>query len=78
VLAGPLDRDLTLSATSGSITLVVPVGSSMRVETHVGSGGSHVHVGGVDASGAYAGTIGSGGFLVSATTTSGSISIVER
>jgi hypothetical protein len=77
-LAGALDHDLTLSATSGSISLVVPVGTSMRVQTQTGSGSSHVHVGGVDSNDDFTGTIGNGGYLVHATTTSGSISIVER
>lgn len=77
-LVGALDRDLTLSAGSGSIHLVVPAGTSMRVETHTGSGGSHVQVGGVDAGDDFTGTIGAGGFLVRATTGSGSITISER
>jgi hypothetical protein len=78
-LVGALDRDLTLSADSGSIDLVVPVGTSMRVETHTGSGSSHVDVGDVHSgSDDFTGTIGSGGFLVRATTSSGSISIREE
>lgn len=77
-LVGALDRDLTLSAGSGSIHLVVPTGTSMRVETHTGSGSSHVQVGGVDSGDDFTGTIGAGGFLVRATTGSGSITITER
>ena len=78
-LVGALDGDLTLSAESGSIHLVVPAGTSMRVETHTGSGSSHVDAGGVHAgSGDFTGTVGSGGFLVRATTGSGSIAISER
>lgn len=77
-LVGALDRDLTLSATSGSIHLVVPAGTSMRVETHTGSGSSHVDVGDVHSSDDFTGTIGSGGFLVRATTSSGSIHISEQ
>ncbi len=78
VLTTALDRDLTLSAESGSIHLVVPTGSSMRIETHTGSGSSHVSVGGVSSNDDFTGTIGSGGFLVRATTGSGSIHISER
>jgi hypothetical protein len=77
-LVGALDRDLTLSADSGSIHLHVPPGTSMRVATHTGSGSSHVHVGGVDSGDDFTGTIGSGGFLVTATTSSGSIEIDEE
>lgn len=77
VLTTALDRDLTLSAGSGSIHLVVPSGSSMRIETHTGSGSSHVSVGGVSSNDDFTGTIGSGGFLVRATTGSGSIHISE-
>lgn len=77
-LVGPLDRDLTLSAGSGSIRLIVPVGTSMRVQTQTGSGSSHVDVGGVHSDDDFDGTIGSGGFLVHATTGSGSIDIVEE
>jgi hypothetical protein len=75
---GPLDSDLTLSADSGSIQLIVPAGTSMRVETHTGSGSSHVRVGSLDTDGDFTGTIGAGGFLVFATTSSGSIEIEER
>lgn len=77
-LVGPLDRDLTLAADSGSIHLVVPAGTSMRVETHTGSGSSNVQVGGVNSGDDFTGTIGAGGFLVRATTGSGSITITER
>lgn len=77
-LVGALDRDLTLSAESGSITLVVPVGTNMRVETHTGSGSSHVDVGDVHEGDDFTGAIGTGGFLVRATTGSGSIHIGER
>jgi len=77
-LVGPLDRDLTLSATSGSIHLTVPVGTAMRVETHTGSGSSHVHAGGIDSNDDIATPMGSGAFLVHATAGSGSIAITER
>lgn len=77
-LHGALDRDLVLSADSGSIHLVVPIGTSMRVETHTGSGSSHVRVGDLNVGDDVTATVGAGGFLVRATTDSGSIVIDEQ
>lgn len=76
-LTSALDQDLTLSATSGSIQLVVPAGTAMHVETHTGSGSSFVSVGGVDSSDDFTGDVNGGGFTVRATTSSGSIHVVE-
>jgi hypothetical protein len=79
-LLGPLDRDLTLSADSGSITLVVPPDVAARVEASADSGSVDVAVGAVQHDGDdFVGEIGEGGtFLIRATADSGSVHIVAR
>jgi DUF4097 and DUF4098 domain-containing protein YvlB len=79
-LIGPLDRDLTLTASSGSITLVVPPDLAARVEARADSGSVDVSVGAVQHDGEdFVGELGEGGtFVIRATADSGSVHIVER
>lgn len=80
-LLGPLDRDLTLTTDSGSITLVVPPGLAARVEARAGTGSVDVSVGAVEHRGGddFVGEVGDGAtFVLRATADSGSVHIVER
>jgi DUF4097 and DUF4098 domain-containing protein YvlB len=79
-LIGPLDRDLTLNASSGSITLVVPPDLAARLEARADSGSVDVSVGAVQSDGEdFVGELGEGGtFVIRATADSGSVHIVER
>ena len=78
-LTRALDADLRLETGSGSIHLIVPRGASMRLDLDAGSGSVDVDASGVDEHGeSFVGTLGEGGFLVTARAGSGSISITEQ
>lgn len=79
-LLGPLDGDVTLRASSGPITLVVPAGTAAQVTLTTSSGGVSVRAGGVSYEGRGWGGIlnGGGPHTLRIETTSGSIALRER
>lgn len=78
-LRGALDRDLLLTADSGSIVLGVPRGASMTLDLEASGGSVAVEAGGVRHGGdRFQGVVREGGFTVWARTGSGSIVVVER
>ena len=75
-----LPEDLTLTAGSGSVELVVACGTAARLDLAAGSGSVRVDAPGnsTDGTPAWTGTLNNGARVIRARTGSGSIRVTER